>query len=56
LAYTFMSHLPLYYLTEGVFALRTFGGEDPQHLTSTIPVSDVPHVLHHSWNKSEYHQ
>jgi hypothetical protein len=27
-----MSRMPLSYLAEGVFALRTFGGkEDPQH-------------------------
>jgi hypothetical protein len=29
-AYTFISHLTLYCLAKGVFALRTFGGEDPQ--------------------------
>jgi hypothetical protein len=30
-AYIFMSHMPLYCLAEGVFAWRTFSGEeDPQ--------------------------
>jgi hypothetical protein len=37
-----MSRMSLYYLAEGVFALRTFGGEkDPQQL----PFNQVLHSL-----------